>query len=95
VTKDDIYSYISKKTKFPKSEVIIIFESGLECIKECIESAEKMEIQNFGSFEIHQRAQRTGLDIVRNKRIVIPERKIPKFVFYKKYLKEVMQKINQ
>lgn len=79
MTKAEIVSNIAKKTGLDKSEVLIVVESFMETVKDCLIEGEEVTLRGFGSFQIKQRAKKIGRNITVEKSVVIPAHNIPFF----------------
>lgn len=71
---------VAKATGKPLKDVITILNSGFATMAATILDGEKISINELGSFDLKDRPQKSGYDIVRNIPIIIPKSKTLKFV---------------
>lgn len=82
--KQELVAAIAEKTEFTKKNAEILLDATLDSITEALAKGEKIQLIGFGTFEVKERAARTG----RNPRnpeetIAIPESKQPVLKFGK------------
>src|SRR5262245_35601171 len=80
MTKRDLVNRISEQTGLVQQHVLDIVQKTLDYMSECLAKGEKVELRNFGVFEIKVRKARIG----RNPNqpgtdVPIPERAVVKF----------------
>jgi nucleoid DNA-binding protein len=80
LTKRDLVVRISEETDMSQERVLEIIQRTLDCIAEALAKGEKVELRNFGVFEVKVRKARIG----RNPNapgtdVPIPERSVVKF----------------
>jgi len=81
VTKKKLINTISQRNGLHPNEVRIVVQSLLDCLTEYLSEGDRIELRDFGVFEVVTRKQKVG----RNPKnaevpIVIPERKAVKFM---------------
>ncbi|MGM9971858.1 MAG: HU family DNA-binding protein [Anaeroplasmataceae bacterium] len=77
--KTDLIDKIAEKTNITKKEVEVVCEALKDTIIEALVSGDKVLISGFGSFEVRERAARTGLNPRTGEAIQIPALKTPAF----------------
>ncbi len=92
LTKRDLVVRISDETKFTQQQVLVIVQKALDCIAEALAKGDKVELRNFGVFEVKVRRARVG----RNPNapetdVPIPERSVVKFKAGKEMRAEVLK----
>ena len=80
LTKRDLVIRISNETGLVQQQVLEVVQKTLDCIAESLARRDKVELRNFGVFEVKIRKARVG----RNpnspeKDVPIPERAVVKF----------------
>jgi nucleoid DNA-binding protein len=80
MTKRDLVMRISEETGFPQQNVLNVIQKTLDYISEAVTRGEKVELRNFGVFEVKVRKARVG----RNPNapaadVPIPPRSVVKF----------------
>jgi nucleoid DNA-binding protein len=80
LTKRDLVVRISKETGLAKNHVLDVIQRTLDGISQALANGTKVELRNFGVFEVKVRKARPG----RNPRapgteLLIPERSVVKF----------------
>lgn len=80
LTKRDLVLRLSEKTGLQQQQVLELLEKTLDCVSQALIEGCKVELRNFGVFELKVRKARLG----RNPRapatqVEIPERSVVKF----------------
>lgn len=80
LTKRDLVIRISEETGMIQQQVLDVVQKTLDCIAEALAKGQKVELRNFGVFEVKVRRARIG----RNPNapetdVPIPERSVVKF----------------
>jgi nucleoid DNA-binding protein len=80
LTKRDLVVQISEETALSQERVLEVIQRTLDCIAEALAKGQKVELRNFGVFEVKVRKARIG----RNPNapgtdVPIPERSVVKF----------------
>ncbi len=70
--KADIVKQIAKKHKLKNKEILAAVDAILESLKETIVENGRLEIRDFGVFEVKQRKGRTGRNPRNNEEYPIP-----------------------
>lgn len=81
MTKKDLTKKLVEKNekKYSESEMAKIVDDTLDCIKECLNDGDKLQLVGFGTFEISERAAREGRNPQTGETIIIEACKVPKF----------------
>ena len=80
LTKRDIVLRISRENKKPQRQVLNIVQKTLDYIAEALAKGNKVELRNFGTFEVRVRNARIGRNPGSpNETVAIPERCVIKF----------------
>ena len=92
LTKRDLVMRISSGTKIKQQQVSIIVQNTLDSISEALAAGHKVELRNFGVFEVKTRRARIG----RNPNspqtdVPIPERAVVKFKAGKEMRAQVLK----
>jgi nucleoid DNA-binding protein len=78
--KKDLINKIFEKTGIPKQDAETIVNHFIQILKESIENGEEIEFRGLGCFRIQQRKARPGRDFKTGKAVLIPLRRIVKFI---------------
>ena len=92
LTKRDLVIRISNETGLVQQQVLDVVQKTLDCIAESLARRDKVELRNFGVFEVKVRKARIG----RNPNapetdVPIPERSVVKFKAGKEMRAEVLK----
>ena len=79
MTKNDLIKTVAGKVEMTQKDVSKVVDSLIETIVEAVASGEKIQFVGFGSFEVAERAARTGRNPQTGEAIEIPASKTPKF----------------
>ena len=79
MNKTELITRISEKTELSKKDAEIAINAFIDVVVDTLVSGEKITITGFGSFEVVERAARTGRNPRTGKSIPIPKYKSPKF----------------
>jgi nucleoid DNA-binding protein len=80
MNKKEIAESIYKKLEIKRFEAYSFIDLFVEAIVECLESGEKVVISNFGTFKVVDRKEKKVISPKDNQSMVIPERKVVKFL---------------
>ena len=75
--------------KVTQKEMAIILESTIEAIMSAVEAGEKVTLGGFGTFEVAQRAERTGRNPQTGEVLTIEAKKVPKFKAFSNFKERV------
>ena len=79
MNKSELIDAIAAKCELSKKETGNVINALTETIADALSSGEKVAIMGFGSFEVKERAARTGRNPQTGKTIEIKAKKVPKF----------------
>ena len=70
---------MSKRANLTKSESERALDAFLNTLGETLQKGEKLQLVGYGTFEVRERAQRTGHNPQTGEEIVIPAARVPAF----------------
>ena len=79
MNKTELVAAMSEKTELPKKDVEKALKAFTDVVAEELKKGEKIQLVGFGTFEVSQRAERTGRNPQTGEDITIPASKAPKF----------------
>ena len=80
LTKRDLVNRIAEETGQIQQHVLIVVQKTLDYLTEALAKGDKVELRNFGVFEVRVRKARIGRNPhIPNKDVAIPERSVVKF----------------
>lgn len=79
MTKAEIVSNIAKSTGVDKKTAMIVVESFMDEIMNCMASEENIYLRGFGTFVVKHRAEKTARNITTNTTIIVPAHNFPAF----------------
>lgn len=79
MNKTELVSAIAEKTGLSKKDSEKALAATLDTIVETLKGGDKVQLIGFGSFEVKERAARTGRNPRTNETIDIPAAKLPQF----------------
>jgi DNA-binding protein HU-beta len=79
MTKSELVSAMSEKTGVSKKDTAASIDAFVEIISDVLKHGDKLQLVGFGTFEVSERAARTGRNPQTGEDIKIPAAKIPKF----------------
>lgn len=79
MTKPELVSAMSEKTGVSKKDAATSIDAFVEIISDVLKHGDKLQLVGFGTFEVSERAARTGRNPQTGEDIKIPAAKIPKF----------------
>lgn len=91
MNKTELVAAIAEKTELSKKDSEKALKAFMEVVSEQLKKGEKIQLVGFGTFEVTERAARTGKNPQTGKAIKIPASKAPKFKAGKA-LKEAVNK---
>ncbi len=92
LTKRDLVVRISEETGLIQQQVLDVVQKTLDCIAEALARGDKVELRNFGVFEVKVRKARVGRNPnAPSKDVPIPQRSVVKFKAGKLMRKEVLK----
>ncbi len=91
MNKTDLIENIVKSTGMKKKDVDVVVTAFIASIEQALADGEKVQISGLGSFDVKERAERTGRNPKTKEKITIPAAKYPAFSA-SKALKESVNK---
>lgn len=79
MTKVELVAAIAEKTGLPKKDADAAVKAFTDIVSEELKKGEKVQLVGFGTFEVSDRAARTGRNPQTKQEITIPASKVPKF----------------
>lgn len=91
MNKAELVSAVAEKADMSKKDAEKAVKAVFEVIEESLAQSEKVQLVGFGTFEVKERAERTGRNPQTKETILIPAAKVPGFKAGKA-LKDAIQK---
>ena len=79
MNKEELVFALSSKTAFSKKESERAIDEIFQIITDALISGDKVQVANFGVFEVKKRAPRMGRNPKANLPVPIPEKHVPSF----------------
>ena len=79
MTKTDLISAVAEKSGLTKKDAEKAVAAVIDSITETLANGEKVQLVGFGTFEIRERAERTGRNPRTKEAMTIPASKAPVF----------------
>jgi len=79
LNKTDLVSSVSDKAEITKKDAEKVVGALLDSIKDALAAGEKVQLVGFGTFEVRERAARTGRNPKTGEEIKIDATKVPAF----------------
>ncbi len=79
MTKNELVASMAEKTGLTKKDSEAALQALIETTQEALKAGDKIQLIGFGTFEVAERAARTGRNPQTGKEIKIPASKCPKF----------------
>ncbi|ODN30637.1 HU family DNA-binding protein [Fervidobacterium thailandense] len=79
MNKKMLVNAVAEKTQLKKKDVKAVVDAVFEVISDALEKGEKVQLVDFGTFEVKKMEGRTGVNPRTKAKIKIPARKVPKF----------------
>ena len=89
--KKELVKNVSEKTLLEENFVSKVVDATLAAIKDTVSAGEKVELKNFGNFEILQTKEKIGRNPRTGEKITVPAQKRPVFRPSKNFKDEVNQ----
>jgi DNA-binding protein HU-beta len=77
--KRELASRVAKKVNMSHQDILIVFDSILDHVKEVLGAGESIYLRGFGTFTPKKRAAKTGRNITKNSAVHIPAHYKPIF----------------
>lgn len=79
MNKAELVSAIAEKAELSKKDAEKALKAFVDVVGEELKNGEKIQLVGFGTFEVTERAERTGRNPQNGKEMKIPASKAPKF----------------
>lgn len=79
MTKTDLVSAVAEKASVTKKDAGAVLDALIEEIIGAVKKGDRVQLVGFGTFELRERAARTGLNPQTKEQIAIPASKAPAF----------------
>jgi len=79
MNKTELINAVAEKAELSKRDADAAITAVIDAITEALAAGEKVQVVGFGSFEVRDRAERTGRNPQTKEPIVIPATKMPVF----------------
>lgn len=79
MTKTDLVSAVAEKASVTKKDAGAVLDALIEEIIGAVKKGDRVQLVGFGTFELRERAARTGLNPQTKEQIEIPASKAPAF----------------
>lgn len=79
MNKTELVAAIAEKAELSKKDAEKVLTAFTEVLAECLKNGDKIQLVGFGTFEVSERAERTGRNPQTGENITIPASKAPKF----------------
>lgn len=79
MNKTDLVNAVAEKAELTKKEAEKAVNAVFASIEEALSRGEKVQLVGFGTFEVRDRAERTGRNPKTGEEILIPASKVPAF----------------
>ena len=79
MNKTEIVAAMAEQTQLSKKDAEAALKAFIDVVSEEMKKGEKVQLVGFGTFEVSERAARTGRNPRTNENMEIPASKAPKF----------------
>lgn len=79
MTKTDLVDQVVQKAGLTKKDAQRCVDAVFESITQSLANGEKVQLVGFGTFDVRQRAARTGRNPQSGQEITIPAKRVPAF----------------
>ncbi len=79
MNKTELVAAMADKTELSKKDAEAALKAFTDVVAEELKKGDKIQLVGFGTFEVSERAERTGRNPQTGKEMVIPASKAPKF----------------
>lgn len=79
MNKNELIAAVAEKAGFSKKDAAAAVDSVIAAIAESLEKGDKVQLVGFGTFEVKERAARTGKNPRTGEVVEIPAAKVPAF----------------
>ena len=79
MNKTELVGAIAEKSEMAKKDVEKVVNAMFESVEDALAKGDKVQVVGFGTFEVRERAARTGRNPRTGEEIKIPASKVPAF----------------
>mgnify|MGYP000632084136 CR=1 FL=1 len=79
MNKTELVAAMAKETNLSKKDVEDVLKSFVDVVSKELKNGGKIQLVGFGTFEVSERAARTGINPSTKAAITIPAKKVAKF----------------
>lgn len=79
MNKQELLSAMAEKSGLTKKDSEAALAAFIETVQDTLKKGEKVQLIGFGSFEVRDRAARTGKNLLTGEEMNIPAAKVPAF----------------
>ena len=79
MNKTELVATIAEKAEISKKDAERALNAFTDMVSDALREGDKIQLVGFGTFEVSERAERTGRNPQSGETMVIPASKIPKF----------------
>lgn len=79
MNKAELIATMADKTELSKKDAEKALNAFIDTVTDELKNGDRIQLIGFGTFEVSERAERTGRNPQSGKEMVIPASKIPKF----------------
>ncbi|MFD3450006.1 HU family DNA-binding protein [Microbacteriaceae bacterium 4G12] len=79
MNKTELVKQVAEKAEFSQKDATQAVNAVFEAVTNALASGEKVQLIGFGTFEVRDRAERTGRNPQTGAEMVIPASKVPAF----------------
>lgn len=79
ITKQDIITQVSAKTGIPQHRVTEVVQQTFDCMSQLLAEGRRIEIRNFGVFDVKVKKARMGRILATMQPVEIPSRAVVRF----------------
>ena len=94
MNKTELVATIAEKAEISKKDAERALNAFTDTVSDALREGDKIQLVGFGTFEVSERAERTGRNPQSGETMVIPASKIPKFKAGKALKDVINQKLN-
>lgn len=87
MTKKEFAQEVANKAKITLGEAELFVEAYNKTVKNVLNTGEDITMRGFGTYKIVRRAEKTGQNISKGTKVLIPAHNAPKLKFAKDFIK--------
>jgi len=80
MNKKELITALAKKTELPQKKIDLVLRELISIIQEKLQKGETIRLAGFGTFKVVERKERKGRNPQTGEKIVIPAKKVVKFI---------------